>query len=180
MTLTSPLRMFRDELGLPGVFGAALIVAALVFFSSAVHPLERRGAALEQELAKRAPASSTADPKVLLASTTPAAKLAAFYGFFETEEATTDWLAKLYAISKKVGVEMRTADYHRQKTGTRLERYEITMPLSGNYAQIRAFLENALMEIPVLSLDQVSFRKKRPNDATVDAEVRLTLHLVRP
>ena len=58
-----------------------------------------------------------------------------------------------------------------------IERYEVALPLRGNYARIRAFLENALIEIPVLSLDHVSFRRKSPGDGAVEAEVRLTLHL---
>lgn len=179
MILADPVRRFRGAVGLPGVCGIAMIAAALTFFALAVRPLEQRSVALDQELAQRSRLAPATDAKLLLTST-PAAKLTAFYGFFETEEATTDWLARLYAISRKVGVELRSADYKRHKTGTRIERYEITMPITGNYAQIRAFLENALMEIPILSLDQVSFQKKHPNDVTVDAEVRLTLHLVKP
>jgi len=61
-----------------------------------------------------------------------------------------------------------------------MERYEITLPLAGSYAQIRTFLENALIEIPVMSLDQVAFRRERASELQVQAEVRVTLHLVKP
>jgi type II secretion system (T2SS) protein M len=178
MTPAQALRRLRIELGLQGLWGLVLGTVALAFFAFAVRPLEQRSAALDLELAQKAPLAPQSDAKLILASS-PAAKLSAFYSFFETDEATTDWLARLYAISRKVGVELRSADYKRHRTGTRIERYEIVMPLTGNYAQIRAFLENALVEIPVMSLDQLSFQKKRPNDLTVDAEVRLTLHLVK-
>lgn len=53
------------------------------------------------------------------------------------------------------------------------------MPLRGNYAQIRTFLNNALVEIPVLSLDEVRFKRERASDAQVEAEVHLTFHLVK-
>jgi len=52
--------------------------------------------------------------------------------------------------------------------------------VTGSYAQIRAFLENALIQVPVLSLDQVKFHKERANDASVRADVQLTLHLIKP
>ncbi len=176
MTLTGGLRWLRSDIGLVGIAGLSMITVTLALLVFAVRPLEERARSLDEQLEQRTRAAS--DPKLMLASTS-AAKLAAFYQFFETDQATTDWLAKLYAISRKVGVELRAASYKRQKTGTRIERYEIVMPLTGNYAQIRAFLENALIEIPVLSLDQVTFRKKRPNDPTAEAEVRLTLHLLK-
>ena len=59
-------------------------------------------------------------------------------------------------------------------------RYEITLPLTGSYSQIRSFLKNALAEIPVLSLDQVNLKKDRPGDGPVNADVRMTLHLLQP
>jgi hypothetical protein len=179
MTPGQAVRRLRAELGLPGLWGVALAIVAIAFFILAVRPLEGRAQAMEGQLAQQARQAPPAGANLVRAST-PAAKLAAFYRFFETDEATTDWLARLYAIANKVGVELRSADYKRHKTGTRIERYEIVMPLTGNYAQIRAFLENSLIEIPVLSLDRVTFQKKRPNDVMVEAEVRLTLHLVKP
>ena len=64
--------------------------------------------------------------------------------------------------------------------GVAYDRYEIALPLAGDYAQIRAFLENALLEVPVLSLDQLSFRRKRSNDLAVETDARLSLHILRP
>jgi hypothetical protein len=67
-----------------------------------------------------------------------------------------------------------------QTSGPRMARYEIKLPVSGNYAQIRSFLQNALAEIPVLSLDEVKFKRERASDASVQADLRLTLYLVNP
>jgi hypothetical protein len=168
------LRKARHELGVTGLIALALFGAAALFFFLAVKPLEARNALVESELAQaerqapggRAPAAG--------------ARLAAFYRYFETGEAATDWLARLSAIGASSGVQIRSADYRLQKTGTRLERYEVVLPLTGSYPQIRAFLATALAEIPVLSLDQITIKKERAQGGAVEAEARLTLHLTRP
>ncbi|MNC99262.1 hypothetical protein D3C83_174870 [compost metagenome] len=77
-------------------------------------------------------------------------------------------------------MELRSAAYRTQAAGARLERYEIVLPVSGSYAQVRDFLKRALVEIPVLSLDQVSLKRESRNDARVQAELRLAIHRMRP
>ncbi|MEK6537157.1 MAG: pilus assembly protein PilO, partial [Actinomycetota bacterium] len=87
-------------------------------------------------------------------------------------------LARLYEISHNAGVELRVGDYGwRKPERPRLGQYQITLPVAGNYAQIRSFAETALLEIPTLSLDQINFRRKRVSDAQVEAEIRMTLYL---
>ena len=57
-------------------------------------------------------------------------------------------------------------------------RYEIVLPVTGSYTQIRDFLKRSLAEIPVLSIDPVSLKKEEPKGA-LHAELRLTLHMVK-
>ena len=59
-------------------------------------------------------------------------------------------------------------------------RYEIVLPVSGSYPQIRDFLRRSLDEVPVLSLDQLSLKRESRNDSAVHAELRMTLHMVKP
>ena len=169
------LRKARHELGTAGVVAVALFVIAALLFFLAVKPLESRNALLEDELARAE--SLTAGGRGAGAA---GSRLAAFYRYFETGESATDWLARLNAIGARAGVQMPSADYRLQKTGTRLERYEVVLPLTGSYPQIRSFLAQALVEIPVLSLDQVTLKKERAQGGNVQAEARMTLHLSRP
>jgi hypothetical protein len=67
-----------------------------------------------------------------------------------------------------------------QSTGTRIQRYEIKLPLRARYAQIRTFVDAALADIPMLSLDDIRFKRERAADSVVEADLRLTLHLVNP
>jgi hypothetical protein len=53
------------------------------------------------------------------------------------------------------------------------------LPVAGSYPQIREFLRRSLAEIPVLSLDQINLKRENRNDGAVNAELRLTLHMVK-
>jgi len=165
------------ELGRLGLVSLAIIAGAAALQYYGVTPLESREQALAQRLESQT-AHQRASGARAMRDAAPAAKLAEFYGYFEGEK-TTDSLGRLNKLATASGVELRSADYRLQSTGSRIGRYEITLPLSGSYAHIRAFLEKALVEIPVLSLDQISFHRKQAADATVQAEARFTLHILQ-
>lgn len=179
MTLSGRLWQMRNELEWTGLAALALLAAAALFLGFVLKPLEARHEQLQRQLARVAQQAAPPNAGFIHAST-PAARLAAFYGLLRSEEQTTDRLATIYAIGKAAGVEFRSAEYRMHRSTGRIERYEITLPVTGNYKQIRTFLERTLAEIPVLSLDQVNFRRDSADDATVQADVRLTLHLVKP
>lgn len=177
--MTAALHALIERLGWPGKAALALFAATAVFLEAGVRPLEAQGERLERSIERSGAGLRSADPD-LIRTASPSAKLAAFYQFFRREEAITDWLAKLYALAEKTGVTLRTAEYQLVKGPAKLDRYEIALPLVGDYSQIRAFLENALLEMPVLSLDEIRFRRKRSNDPSVETDVRLSLHILRP
>jgi len=168
-----------ERLGWPGKLALVLLAGTAVFLEAGLRPLEAQSERLGRSIERATREFRSADPG-LIRTASPQAKIEAFYRFFQREEATTDWLARLYAIAEKCGLTLRAAEYRLLKGPGKLDRYEIALPLAGDYAQIRAFLENALLEMPVLSLDQLSFRRKRTNDLAVETDVRLTLHVLRP
>lgn len=170
--MRDPLLRLRTDLGRGGLLALALLVAAFAFHAAVVRPLGQKNAALALELAQAKPAPVER----------AGARLERFYEALERTETVTDWLAKLYAISTASGLEMKSATYrtHAPAKGSRIERYEIVLPVEGTYGQLRDFVGRALAEIPVLSLDQLSLRRESRTQGEVQAELRLTLHRVRP
>ena len=170
--VTEQLYRLRDELGAMGMVALALFVVAGAFMTLVLQPLKERSRVLAAKADmienRAAPAANSGE------------KLAAVYDYLRKPEQTTDWLAKLYAIGKATGVELAQASYKTQSASGKLERYEIVVPLAGSYTQMREFLKRALAEIPVLSLDQISLKRENRRDGTVQAELRLTLHMVKP
>jgi Tfp pilus assembly protein PilO len=164
------LLALRHDLGASGLAGLALLALFAAFSVLALEPMEQRHAQLQERLARLAPAAAGPD--------TPAEKVAAVYRFLDKPEQTTDWLAKLHGIATATGVQLRSASYKTQRAEGRIVRYEILLPVAGGYPQIRDFLKRSLAEMPVLSLDQLSL-KKEGRDGALQAELRLTLHMVK-
>jgi len=166
----------RRSLGWKETLALVLLGLALGFQFSVLQPMEQRKALLESRLELAIKRGDRARRGALPGDA--AGRLAEYYRFFLREEPVTDWLARLYDIGRKVGIELLSGDYGLSRPeGAKLGQYQITLPVTGSYAQIRAFAENALLEIPPLSLDQIHFRRKRVSDAQVEAEIRMTLYL---
>ena len=169
--------MTPGRLGIPGTLGALLLAAGVGVLAFGVKPLERRHAAL-MEQTQNTPHRGARAGRDLLPVSAAEGRLASFYAFFRTGHTAADHLAKLHALALHAGVEPRIADYRLSDArGVRLVEYSLTMPVAGSYGQIRAFLERALAEIPVLALDHVSMRRVRVADARLEAEVRFTVYL---
>ncbi|OGA78196.1 MAG: hypothetical protein A3G81_31245 [Betaproteobacteria bacterium RIFCSPLOWO2_12_FULL_65_14] len=163
----------RQDLGGMGLAALVLLAAAGAFQLLAVEPLEARNRVLEEKAAHQ-PARNRPGQ-----AGSAAQKVAAVYDFLQKDEEITDWLAKLHGIGLATGVHLKSANYRNEKTEGRIRRFEMVLPVSGSYAQIRDFLQRALVEIPVMSVDQMTLKRESRNDGAVQAELRLTLHIVK-
>lgn len=168
-------RKLHERLGSVALLALGLLGAGLLFLAGALRPLEARLERLDAQAGSNTRAAADS-----IRRGTPSAKLAAFYRYFDRQEGQVEWLAKLYAKAQASGLELRNADYRLVETNGRLARYEVTLPLAGNYAQLRTFFGQALDDNPVLSLDQLNLRRKRVNDTQLEAEAVLTIHLLVP
>ncbi len=171
LMMKAKLAQLRAQLGPAGIAGGALLAAAVLFMLVVLQPLEER--------ARDVQARAAGSPAASAQSGNAGEKVGALYRYLDKPEETTDWLAKLYAIGKATGVELQSANYKLQQPGSRFERYEIVLPLTGSYAQMRDFLKRSLAEIPVLSLDQISLKRESRNEGAVRAELRMTIHKVK-
>jgi len=174
MNAAKMLDRLRAEIGLVGIVALVLIACGISFQAVVLQPLEARRNKLEQRISQSVPPARGGQ-----SDSAPGAGLPRFYRHFESSDDAPTQLARLHGIGKAAGLDLRSAQYRVDKGGPRITRYEITLPLSGTYTQIRSFLTHALAEIPVLSLDQVSLKKDRPGDGPVLADVRMTLHLLQ-
>jgi len=174
--IAARLLQLRAQLGAMGLTSLGLLGAGALFSVFFLNPLQEKNRQLESALARHA-AGRPVQPGMA------SGKLESFYAYLGKSEAPTDWLAKLYGIGKATGVELQSATYRTpagEKGAARIERYEIVLPVTGSYLQLREFLRRALAEIPVLSLDQMTLKRETRTDGEVQAELKMTLHLVKP
>ena len=107
-------------------------------------------------------------------------QLAAFYRIFPSERDVTEWIGKIAAIAERDGLALEQADYKAERGPTgKLVRFQMNLPLRGEYRTIRRFLSDLRAEIPIVSLEQVQFERQKIGDTLVDAKVRLVIFLGR-
>jgi hypothetical protein len=160
------MKQIVERIGMAGLAAIALLAAAVFFSNFVVKPLESRNAAFKDKFSRKTDASPAGE------------KVAAVYEYLKKDEDTTDWLAKLHGIGTATGVQLRSASYKTQPAEGRIVRYEIVLPVSGSYGQIRDFLKRATAEIPVMSVDQVTLKRQDKGNG-IQADLRLTLHMVK-
>jgi hypothetical protein len=175
--LSSPAAArFAERLGWQGIAGVGLLVFAASFWFSTVAPARDAKLALEDQVQRlekrvRAGAPGSARPSA-------AERLAEFYAFFPAAATTPDWLARIDAAARANGLRLAVGEYKVSRVpGSRLARYEITFPLQGPYPRLRAFLEEALTEVPAAAVEEVSLKRETVESATVEARIRLALYL---
>ena len=172
--VTARLNALRKDFGVTGALALLTVAACAGFQITFIQPLEREAVRLDAALAsQRDGRKSTASAHA------PAERAGAIYKLLDTGERIDESLGRLHGIAGAAGLELRSANYRLGESKTRLERYEISLPVQGTYAQIRLFVEAALRELPSLSLDRATLRRKSAADTRIDAELVLTLHRLR-
>lgn len=166
------------NLGWPGVAGLGLMLGVALFYFAAFMPMQSRLTQLQVAAAlAMTPQSQLVREKQAETLSAPEA-IKAFYQHFPPKESTPDWLGQIYAAAASQSLRLSQGEYKfiPGKTG-KLDSYQINLPVQGSYTQIRKFIVQVLNETPVISLDQISFKRETVRNASVEAKIRLTLYL---
>lgn len=164
-------------LGRPGVLAVGLLVILPPFYFSALVPAQEHLEEMRRSvLALREQARAGKNAGYVLHR--PDEQLAAFYRVFPEERNSPQLLEKLAALAEKQGLSLNEGEYKAMPDkGGRLLRFQMVLPVKGEYRQIRAFLTELSAEIPVLALENVQFSRQNVADAAVEARIRLALYL---
>ena len=177
--MTARLKIGRRlrRLGLPGILGIGVWVMAASFHLSAVLPAQQRldevraSASLQQ---RGAQAGRQLDAN----ARSPAEQLAEFYRVFPDETSSPDWIGRIAAIARDSGLSLDQGEYKPTRdTVGQLTRLQMTLPVRGEYRQIRRFLTATGAALPIVSLEQVQFERQKVGDPLIDARIRLVLYL---
>lgn len=172
------LRRYGSTLAL--WIGVILTAAAMALHGLAVGPLQQSLDALQAQPKSLREVKLERLGDDLARQDSPNARLAGFYAYFATDNRLTDRLAKVYAIARSLGLEMKRAEYRlNSQPGRKLDRYQMTLPIQGSYTAIRAFVTAVLRAEPAMALEQVQFQRKDIGEATVDAQISFTFYLAK-
>ncbi len=158
-----------------GAFALTLgLIAAITWMLTLLVDLDEEYAAARRQAAMP-PAELAAAP-----APPPSAdqNLAHFYASLGERGKVDRQLKTLFALAGKHGLSLRQGEYRPgQDRAGRFYTYQLTLPVSGAYGAIWQFAFDALRALPHASLDDVAFRRDAIGSATVEARLRLTLHL---
>ena len=160
----------------PGILGLVLLLLTAGVYWYQVQPKTTRLAQLQQNsVSLKLRIDQVA--KSGIPETSDQEELNKFYGFF-TGPSLSEWLNKLYAAAAAQQLLLEQGEYRitPSKNG-KLARYQITLPVKGNYLQIRQFVAQALNDVPIAALDEISFKREAIGATEVEARIKLTLFL---
>lgn len=175
-SLLSNARRAWIYLGWPGLLGLLLLLGALSGYATLVQDRAAKLAELKRE-------SATLKLRIELAAkdgipeTGSAAELNKFYGYF-SGTTLTEWLNKLYAAAAAQNLVLELGEYRltADQSG-KLARYHVTLPVKGNYLQIRQFVDQALIDVPVAVLDDINFKREAIGATQLEARIKFTLYV---
>lgn len=131
--------------------------------------------ALEQA---RKSLSSTNNRAAETSSSLPEERLAAFYDVLGDKRYVEQQVKTLFAVAAKSGLVLNQGEYKASvEKSSHSTRYQMILPVKGQYQAIRTFCEQTLLAIPFASLDEINFKRDEITNSTLDAKLHFTLYL---
>ena len=166
-------RQAQRRYGWVGVAAVVILICTISYYLSYVRPavahleeIRLQAASLDKLTHTTGGASSITE------------QLSAFHKFFPESSQSPDLLAKIYAAAVKQKVRLGQGEYRLARDqGGYLLRYQIQLPVKAEYLQIRGFINQVLSELPNVSMDSISFRRRRTFDPVLDAQIELSIFM---
>ncbi|OGT18539.1 MAG: hypothetical protein A2342_02330 [Gallionellales bacterium RIFOXYB12_FULL_54_9] len=146
-----------------------------MFYVSSQVPLVTNVQSLSAELAEsKAHPGLNADSLSQL----PEKQLTTFHQTFLNVKAAPDVLETLHEAAVVQGVTLEQGEYHLLRNGPdKLARYQIVLPIKGDYLHLRKFLSQILTDMHYASIDSIEFQRQKASDTLLDAQVKMTVFL---
>lgn len=166
-------------LGWPGMVGIGLLSICPAFYFSAILPVQEKLASASNSVIALQEQIKYAEREPGANQRTPEEQLDEFYRMFPEDRNMPEYLEKIFSLAKKQGISLDQGEYKvsRSKEGN-LVSFQMAFPVKGEYPQIRKYLAALMADIPVLSLQQVQFKRQKVGDSLVEANIRLVLYLL--
>lgn len=165
--------------GPAGVAAAVVGVLALGAWVAAGLSMSAEARALasdNDELQRRAASA----PRVASAPLDSQQQLVAFENGFAGPRDLGASYARLWNLARRHGVALRQAEFKlTDGSQDELQRYSILLPVTADYASLRAFVIDALGDQQGLALEEMSIRRGDSKSLQVDARLNFVLFVRR-
>jgi len=172
------LTRFFKKIDFSGLFGLAITLGCCLFYVMMILPLKEQINLTQQQLENIKP------EEIILQSTSGASaenmahEVAAFKQLLPQSNTLHQWLGLIDKTALKQRLVLNHGDYKLTQTKQgELSRYEIVLPVAGQYTQIRQFIANVLQLQPALALSNVKIQRDSVLSPTVEAKLVFVLFL---
>jgi len=169
-----------QRLGQPGLAGALLLLAALAYGLVAVLPAREELTRLQDRVARAEAALARNHDGRGSVSLVGAEPQDAFYQALPSQAEVTQWVERIYERAAAEQLALARGEYVLAPVAdTRLVRYQILLPVRGDYLRLQRFIAAALAAVPGLGLESLSLQRQAIGDTQVEALVRFSLYLAK-
>jgi Tfp pilus assembly protein PilO len=176
--INSLFRAWQRGLSWPGGLGALLLLVCAVAYFTLLRPAQTQRDRLRSEVTALQENVQPIDAPPSAQQNSSAEQLTSFYSFFPDRQSAPEWLGTIQQAAKKHGLQLEQGEYRAvpQQAG-KLIRYSVTLPVKGDYMQLRKFIADVLNKVPHASLEGFSLQRQKATDAMLEAKIRLALYL---
>lgn len=161
----------------PARMGSGLLLVSAVLAFTVLAPARQQLAQTERTLAEQRRIATMHPARM---DRSPEAMLAAFYRFLPQEDSLLEQVAEVLQIAEENGIAMDKIEYAvMPDPGSRLRRYQMTMPLRGTYPDLRYFMIDVMNRMPAVAISELGFRREDVHGDEVESRIRLTFYLGR-
>lgn len=176
--LVSALSRFVDDIGTLGVIGLGLLVFASSVGVGLVLPAYEELQSARSQLERMARRMDEASGR-RRGKGNVQADLATFMRLFPPADEARQDILRLQGFAAHHGIQLRSGEYRlAPERGIELVRHQIAFPVTAPYHDIRAFIAEALEELPSAALESVSFKRDSIAAREVEARLQFALYTV--
>jgi hypothetical protein len=162
------------RVGQPGLFGIALLIAAVLMALWLPHII-RQADTLRAALATQSDAAARQErpPRPRLTRSEQAAE---FVSSMPPLSQSAGDLSTVFAIAARRKMSLPRGEYQlKVEPNTSLVSYAVTLPVRGDYGTLKGFSADVLDALPNGSMDELRMARGDVGNTTLDAVVRFTL-----
>jgi Tfp pilus assembly protein PilO len=167
-------RYLERNYGLAALASIALSVIAVLFFIAFTLPTYQELYERQQEVSQFKQSTTKKVP------TTPQA-ISTVDTFYQQVPPGTDipkLLERLFDVAFENEIYLGRIDYeYNQVLESSLYRYHMSIPVRGDYKNMRSFINQLLKEIPTAALDNINFNREDIGDTDITANLQISLFL---
>ena len=182
-------QQIAKKLGFFGLLGLAISLGCGLFYVSKIIPLNNQilehNESIQQVKLNNIERKNLS--KVINNAPQPITNddITKFYARFPDGASLPKWLSLINESAVKQGLLLNRGDYKltqikaTQITSNpgQLSRYEIVLPVTGQYSQIRKFIAQVLYQMPALALSEMQIKRENTLRPTVEAKLVFVLML---